>query len=169
MNELCGVQVTERNSQGDINEDFNFSLEKTYSNLNILDDYSPNQNKIEGDKIFNIGSPIREDITIIPDKDKFKILDRLDNNSFYKSNQIVYHTNCINNTMIKHDLKVDPKIQKKIGYSLPVKFKSIDYFRLTDIIFKLLENGLREIQSDKVDKSLVQLELAVYYLHNVEI
>ena len=55
-----------------------------------------------------------------------------------------------------------------MDFSFPVKFRTLEYFRLVDTINKILETGQRELDSNKVDKSLAQLELVLYYLHNIE-
>jgi len=67
------------------------------------------------------------------------------------------------------DYKVDNKItSRKMDFNLPVKYRTLEYFRLIDTINKIMETAGREIDSNKVEKSLLQMELALYYLHNIE-
>ena len=72
-----------------------------------------------------------------------------------------------NKSMLSEDFTPDTKMSKKLDYSLPVKFKSIDYFRLCDTIKKQLDIGLKELNSNKIDKALAHSELAYYYLDNI--
>lgn len=76
--------------------------------------------------------------------------------------------NNMNMSMIGPDFKVDEKLSKKLDFKLPVKYKGVDYFRLCDIIKKQLEAGQREIGANKVDKALNLMELAYYYIINIE-
>ena len=73
-----------------------------------------------------------------------------------------------NNSVLAANYQVDSKISKKLDFSLPVKFKSIQYFRLCDLLKKQLEVAIRELNGNKIDKSLIHAELAYYYLDNIE-
>ena len=44
--------------------------------------------------------------------------------------------------MLDPNFKVDGKLHKKPDFKLPVKYKSIDYFRLCDVLKKQLENSI---------------------------
>lgn len=70
-------------------------------------------------------------------------------------------------SMLAPDFQVNEKMTKKLEYELPLKFKSIDYFRLCDVINKQVDIAKREFKSGKVDKSLAHCELALYYLNNI--
>ncbi len=72
-----------------------------------------------------------------------------------------------NNSILGADFHPDIKLSKKLDFSLPVKFKGIDYFRLCDVIRKQLDIGQRELNSNKLDKTLAHAELAFYYLDNI--
>jgi hypothetical protein len=64
--------------------------------------------------------------------------------------------------------KLDKQYNRRISFDLPVKYKSINYFRLTDLIKKLLDNGIREIKSNNSSHSLSNIELSLYYMNQVE-
>lgn len=72
-----------------------------------------------------------------------------------------------NSSMLAADYKVDTKISKKLDFSLPVKFKDIHYFRLCDSIKKQLDNGMKELNVNKIERTLAHAELAYYYLDNI--
>ncbi len=72
-----------------------------------------------------------------------------------------------NKSMLSQEFVPDTKLTKKLDFSLPVKFKSIDYFRLYDVIKKQLDISQKELNSNKLDKTLTHVELAYYYLENV--
>lgn len=82
--------------------------------------------------------------------------------------QIGWSKKNINSSMLAADYKIDTKIAKKLDYKLPVKYKGIEYFRLCDNIKKQLDTAQREMLGNKTDKALVHLELAYYYLTNIE-
>jgi hypothetical protein len=70
-------------------------------------------------------------------------------------------------SVLAADFKVDTKISKKLDFSLPVKFKDIHYFRLCDSIKKQLDNGMKELSVNKIERALAHAELAYYYLDNI--
>jgi hypothetical protein len=70
-------------------------------------------------------------------------------------------------SVLAADFKVDSKISKKLDFSLPVQFKTLPYFRLCDVIKKQLDTGLRELNGNKLEKTLAHAELAYYYLDNI--
>ena len=81
----------------------------------------------------------------------------------FQSGHDISHSN-----ILSANFKVDEKLVKKFDFHLPVKYKSIDYFRLCDIIKKQIDGATRDINSNKVDKSLDHIELALYYLQNID-
>jgi hypothetical protein len=74
----------------------------------------------------------------------------------------------LKNSMLTDDYQIDKAIYKKLDISLPVKVKTIDYFKLVDNIKKTLDHGVRELQSNKIEKTLDHAMLALYYLHNIK-
>jgi hypothetical protein len=74
----------------------------------------------------------------------------------------------INSSLLSSDFKLDCKLAKKLDFKLPVKFKSMDYFRLCDVIKKQVDSASREIHSNKTDMSLKYIENAYYYLHQIQ-
>jgi hypothetical protein len=75
--------------------------------------------------------------------------------------------NLTQSTLLSNDYQIDASI-KKLDYKLPVKFKTPDYFRLTDTIKKELDHAQRELNSNKIEKTLSMAELALYYLNNIK-
>jgi hypothetical protein len=71
-------------------------------------------------------------------------------------------------SMLSDDYLIDPSV-KKLDYKLPVKFKTPDYFRLTDTIKKELDHAQRELNSNKIEKALNMAELALFYLNNIKV
>jgi hypothetical protein len=71
-------------------------------------------------------------------------------------------------TLLSSDYQIDSSI-KKLDYKLPVRFKTPDYFRLTDTIRKELDHAQREINSNKIERALSMAELALYYLNNITV
>jgi hypothetical protein len=70
--------------------------------------------------------------------------------------------------MISPNFKVDTKQKKKLDIQLPTKIKTPDYFRLVDNVKKILETANADLKTNKVDRTLAQMELALYYLNNIE-
>jgi hypothetical protein len=93
----------------------------------------------------------------------------LDKNSPNFSDDLEAKKNLKSSMLLGPDYKVDNKItSRKMDFNLPVKYRTLEYFRLIDTINKIMETAGREIDSNKVEKSLLQMELALYYLHNIE-
>lgn len=100
--------------------------------------------------------------TILEDNKKTNI------NEINTNKKIVTNKISLTTSMISSDYKVDSKQQKKLDIKLPTKIKSPDYFRLVDNVKKIIETGFADIKTNKVDRSLAQMELALYYLNNIE-
>ncbi len=83
-----------------------------------------------------------------------------------KTNENKQQSN-LKSSMLGSDFKIDHKLAKK-EFTLPVKSKGLDYFKLIDTVKKLLDNGQKDVAINKVDLALPHLELALYYLQNIE-
>jgi hypothetical protein len=118
--------------------------QNTFSNLNINSMPSNNSNQNFNLQSSNYHAPDINSITVSTSLDLKK-----------------------NKSMLSEDFTPDVKLSKKLDFSLPVKFKSIDYFRLYDVIKKQLDISQKELNSNKLDKSLTHVELAYYYLENI--
>jgi hypothetical protein len=71
--------------------------------------------------------------------------------------------------IVKKNVKSDmPKLHKKLDFSLPVKFKSPDHFKLSSIIAKLMSNAKKDMESNNEDKAMENLNLVKYYLTKIE-
>jgi hypothetical protein len=83
----------------------------------------------------------------------------------------VRNLNAINlkNSMLGDGYSIDNvHVYKKLDIKLPVKYKSVDYFKLLDNMKRILDHGGRELQSNKIEKTLEHAMLTLYYLHNIE-
>lgn len=75
----------------------------------------------------------------------------------------------VRSSFMAKDYKVDTKLAgKSSSFDLPVKFKSVDYFKLIDTIKKQIEGAMKELKNNKIDKTLAYSELILYYLNNIE-
>ena len=90
-------------------------------------------------------------------------------NSENTSDSLQLKKNNQSSMLLSPDFKVDKNLTtRKMDFSFPVKFRGAEYFRLVDSINKLLDTSSRDIEYNKVDKSLAQMELVLHYLHQVK-
>jgi hypothetical protein len=54
------------------------------------------------------------------------------------------------------------------GFKLPVKYRGPEYFKMMELIKKTMNSAQKDLSSNKVDKSLNQMETVLYYLTNIE-
>lgn len=59
------------------------------------------------------------------------------------------------------------KFHKKLDFTLPVRYKTPDYYKLATIISKLMSNAIKDMDANNPDKATENLELANYYLTKV--
>lgn len=61
-----------------------------------------------------------------------------------------------------------PKLHKKLDFTLPVKFKSPNHFKLQAVITKLMTNAKSDMETKNEDKAIEGLKLAKYYMTKIE-
>ena len=59
------------------------------------------------------------------------------------------------------------KFHKKLDFTLPVKYKTPDYYKLAIIINKLMSNAKKDMDANNPDKATENLELSNYYLTKI--
>lgn len=57
---------------------------------------------------------------------------------------------------------------KKLNVDLPVKNKSVDYYRLVDFVRNNLKSGSNELGRNNVKNSIEYLENCLYYYSNIK-
>lgn len=127
------------------------------------DDTSANKFSVNNNNIINKDSKPSPDIKGI-NVDKMDLKKKSENTSdslpLKKNNK---------SSLLSSDFKVDKNLMtRKMDFSFPVKFRGAEYFRLIDAVNKLLDTSGRDIDYNKIDKSLAQMELVLHYLNQIQ-
>ena len=127
------------------------------------DDTSANKFSVNNNNIINKDSKPSPDIKGI-NVDKMDLKKKSENTSdslpLKKNNK---------SSILSSDFKVDKNLMtRKMDFSFPVKFRGAEYFRLIDAVNKLLDTSGRDIDYNKIDKSLAQMELVLHYLNQIQ-
>jgi hypothetical protein len=72
----------------------------------------------------------------------------------------------IKTNLLPENFQMDNSI-KKLDYKFPVKYKTAEYFKLSDNLKKMLATGANELKNNE-GKALKQLEAVLYYLTRIE-
>ena len=70
--------------------------------------------------------------------------------------------------MIEKKVKPESKLHKKLDFSLPVKYKSQNHYKLQGVMLKLMSNAKKDMESNCEDKAMQNLLLVKYYLSKIE-
>jgi len=137
---------------------FNFDASKDFKNLTPKEHTSSSFSNDINSKYENINqgnkAPQEPKITIIPGPRKSNVSEK----DIRKIEEIV-------------EKKIKPldtsKFHKKLDFTLPVKYKTPDYYKLSTIINKLMSNSKKDMEANNPDKAKENLELANYYLTKI--
>lgn len=147
-----------RNNITPFNSALSQNNQKEKKNVKFDDINSFNPNSLETGKDLNCNNNNNENINENKNEIEKPRISRIEPEDVNKINKIV-RMNTIDDI---------PKLHKKLDFKLPVKFKSIEHFKLHAIIIKLMANAKKDMETHCEDKALESLNLAKYYMTKIE-